>query len=126
MKKTMFQIQSQHGAKPHPLWIPWSVAELAYSVYSGKYGRSQSLETLAERGGFGPGEMDEFLPDWRERCDEIMRLKVALDKLAGLQAHYAGLLNDFDGGQRHPFKSGQEWIDRLVETGDLLPVAQGE
>jgi hypothetical protein len=70
----LFPIQSQRGAKPHPLRIPWSVAELAYSVYSGLYGRDQSLERLAERGGFGPGEMDEFLPDWRERCDEIVAL----------------------------------------------------
>lgn len=74
----MFPIQSQRGAKAHPLSIPWSVAELAYSVYAGLYGRSQSLERLAERGGFGPGEMDMFLPDWRERCDEIERLRAEL------------------------------------------------
>lgn len=65
----LFPIQSERGAKPHPLRIPWHIAELAYSVYSGRYGRGQSLERLAERGGFGPGEMDMFLPDWRERCE---------------------------------------------------------
>lgn len=75
MTDKLFPIQSQRGAKPHPLQIPWSIAELAYSVYSGEYGRSQTLERLAERGGFGPGEMDVFLPDWREMCSEITRLK---------------------------------------------------
>jgi hypothetical protein len=76
----MFPIQRQRGAKPHPLSIPWSLAELAYSVYSSRYGSSQSLERLAERGGFGPGEMDEFVPDWRERCSEVSRLRSALER----------------------------------------------
>lgn len=64
----LFPIQSSRFSRPHPLQIPWVIAELAYSVYAGKHGRSQSLEDLAERGGFGPEEMDRFLPDWRERC----------------------------------------------------------
>jgi hypothetical protein len=76
----LFPIQSKRWAAPHPLQIPWSVAELAYSVYSGSYGRSQSLDRLAERGGFGPGEMDMFLPDWRERCDRITILENAIRK----------------------------------------------
>ena len=74
----MFPIQlgwSRHPVKPHPTRIPWSIAELAYSVYANRYGTSQSLERLAERGGFGPGEMDMFLPDWRERCSEVESLK---------------------------------------------------
>lgn len=76
-----FPIQSQRGAKPHPLSIPWHVAELAYSVYSALYGRGQSLERLAQRGGFGPCEMDNFLPDWRERCDAFKEMKEERDKL---------------------------------------------
>ena len=52
---------------PHPMKVPWSVAELAYSVYVRRGGGDQSLERLAERGGFGASEMDMFLPDWRER-----------------------------------------------------------
>ncbi len=64
----LFPIQSQRGAKPHPTQIPWDIADLAYSVYSARYGREQSLEKLAERHGFGPGEMDELLPGWREMC----------------------------------------------------------
>lgn len=71
----MFPIQRERGAKAYPTQIPWSIAELAYSVYSSKYGKDQSLERLAERHGFAPSEMDEFLPDWRERCDEIKALR---------------------------------------------------
>ena len=77
-----FPIQrGERGVKPHPTRIPWHVADLAYSVYSARFGTSQSLERLAERGGFGPEEMDMFLPDWRERCDENARLKARVAEL---------------------------------------------
>ena len=33
--------------------VPWWLAELAYKSYSKHCGTSQSLERLAERGGFG-------------------------------------------------------------------------
>ena len=37
--------------------IPWWLAEIAYEAYSEKNGKSQSLERLAERGGFGRDEL---------------------------------------------------------------------
>lgn len=49
-----------------PRTIPWSLAERAYIDYSRRYGTNQSLERLAERGGFGPTELDEHVPGWRE------------------------------------------------------------
>lgn len=57
---------------PHPIEVPWYIAELAYSVYVRHGGGDQSLEKLAERGGFGAAEMDQFLPDWRERVAKFM------------------------------------------------------
>lgn len=69
----------QYKGPAHPLAIPWELAELAYSVYRDRYGSSQSLERLAMRGGFGPCEMDEFVPDWRERCDVIAALRAERD-----------------------------------------------
>lgn len=41
--------------------IPWWLAEEAYVYYSAKYGKGQSLERLAERGGFGREELLFFL-----------------------------------------------------------------
>lgn len=76
-----FPILRDRKARPYPTEIPWSVAELAYSVYSSRYGNSQSLQTLANRGGFHPGEMDDFLPDWRERCDENAALRAEKDSI---------------------------------------------
>lgn len=42
--------------KPGPSTIPWWLAEIAYEYYN-RGGGSQSLERLAERGGFGRGEL---------------------------------------------------------------------
>lgn len=75
-----FPIQRTIGVRgmppdPHPTSIPWSVAEKAYGVYSDRYGRDQSLERLAERGGFGAEEMDMFHPGWRDEVSEIVALR---------------------------------------------------
>lgn len=37
--------------------IPWWLAQEAYEFYAARYGKSQSLERLAERGGFGREEL---------------------------------------------------------------------
>ena len=95
MKAFPIQLSSKIS-NPHPMLIPWDIAELAYSVYVSQYGRRQSLERLAERGGFSSREMDEFLPDWRERCDRVRQLTQALLDIKGTaqsrmdQKHGAG------------------------------------
>jgi hypothetical protein len=55
--------------------IPWWLAEEAYAVYSSRYGMEQSIERLAERGGFGAGELDMFIPGWRDRLDRVKQLE---------------------------------------------------
>lgn len=68
--------------------IPWWVAEQAYMVYANKYGDGQSLKRLAERGGFGIEELDEYYPEWRVKCDIIDRLTAELkEKDAQLNAY---------------------------------------
>lgn len=37
--------------------IPWWLAEEAYAFYAKRYGNGQTLERLAERGGFGREEL---------------------------------------------------------------------
>ena len=80
-KERRFPIQNslaqewRAGIRPGPPGIPWSVAEKAYSVYAAKYGRSQTLERLSERGGFSLGEMDEFYSPWREETSRIFELE---------------------------------------------------
>jgi len=74
----MFPLQTQRDVPPGPVSIPWSVAEKAYGAYAAQYGRSQSLERLAQRGGFGWGEMDTLYPPWRQEVDELVRLRADL------------------------------------------------
>lgn len=37
--------------------IPWAVAEAAYEEYRVKFGGAQTLDRIAERGGFGDEEL---------------------------------------------------------------------
>jgi len=68
--------------KPHPTTVPWFVAELAYSRYASKH-ETQTLQRIAERGGFSAAEMDSFLPDWRERCSEPVSLRAPQPDVVG-------------------------------------------
>ncbi len=40
--------------------IDWDTAEQIYTEYACLYGHDQSLETLAQRGGFGWAEVEEI------------------------------------------------------------------
>ena len=58
VERKQFPIQATDG---YPAgWIPWVIAEQAYEEYSKKH-RSQSLERLASRGGFGWFELIHLL-----------------------------------------------------------------
>jgi hypothetical protein len=48
--------------------------------------------------------------------DEVRKLRIALKESVRLQSHYAGLLNQSDGGQRMIFETPEKWIARLIET----------
>ena len=71
LERHEFPIIPVKDAAPHPMRIPWSVAEKAYSSYAAKYGSNQSLKRIAERGGFYANEMDEYHPAWRDECSEL-------------------------------------------------------
>lgn len=51
--------------------IPWSMAELAYRSYHRQH-PGQSLEHLAERGGFGAEEVLRFLIDALSNGDAVL------------------------------------------------------
>ena len=62
--------------------IPWEIAEAAYIEYARKYGKSQTLERMAERGGFHVDELDMFRPSWRA---EIVLLDSAREEITDLR-----------------------------------------
>lgn len=70
MKKFPIQVQSQE-CRQGSAEVPLHIAEEAYKEYAARYGTSQSLERLGERGGFGIFELAELL------YDRIKRLEVS-------------------------------------------------
>lgn len=72
--KRQFPIQSEWDETEHRLlpvtYIPWWLAELAYEYYTRKFGTHQSLERLAERGGFGRREVVAYI---RQDISELFK-----------------------------------------------------
>ncbi len=96
--------------------IPFWLAEEAYRGYSARYGTDQSLERLLSRGGFGDGELDMFVPDWRARIDgdvEVAQTKRYL-VFAGQCYEACGGMHDLHDSFDHPDEAFIEF-KRLIE-----------
>lgn len=94
--------------------IPWSVHEAAWAVYAERFGRYQSPERIAERGGFGVRELDIFHPTWRDESEEIPLLRKRIaeqgERIAELEALVAELADDLEAEVRNThaaFESGE-------------------
>lgn len=61
--------------------IPWWLAEIAYREYQSRFKTSQSLEQLAERGGFGRFELLDLLGNQTETNND----KEAFEELRNSQ-----------------------------------------
>lgn len=51
--------------------VPWWLAEIAYKQYAKLYGKQQTLERLAERGGFGRAELVALLQADKETFELV-------------------------------------------------------
>lgn len=97
LNRRLFPLQCARRNYPGaaaPLSIPWSVAEKAYGVYASLYGTGQSLERLAERGGFGVEEMDQLYPLWREEVSEVAALRAEVERLRAVLASIHDAVDD--------------------------------
>ena len=54
-----------------------------------------------------------YLPVIVDLQKQIIEKDNALEESVKLQSHYAGLLNQYDNGERKQFSTAKEWIDRL-------------
>ncbi|MCE9567656.1 MAG: hypothetical protein K8U57_37115 [Planctomycetes bacterium] len=87
IRPKQFPVMTGNGYGMPKIMIPWNVAVKAYVVYVRDHGGSgQSLERVAERGGFYDKEMDKFYPAWREESEEIHLLRKRVAKLDTLIA----------------------------------------
>lgn len=55
---------------------------------------------------------------------EAERYKAALAESLKLQSHYAGLLNQYDGGKRIQFSGVEQWLERLKTVSDVKPYSK--
>jgi hypothetical protein len=91
---------------PSPARIPWSTAEKAYGVYRARYGSGQSLERIAERGGFYAEELDDLFPGWRAETSEIERLSASL---LALRASVEAIVQEMKRDTEVPQEFGAGW-----------------
>lgn len=68
-----------------PMGIPWELHLEAYAAYSKKWAPQPAMIEGGCRGGFSTGELDDFIPGWRDRAlgitalhEEIARLRAEL------------------------------------------------
>lgn len=64
--------------------IPWSLHLEAYNAYSKRWAPQPALIDLEGRGcrgGFSVGELDDFIPGWRDKVSEIAKLKAEIAEL---------------------------------------------
>jgi len=76
MKTFPIQADYRHGKEAGE--IPWWLAEEAYREYEHRYHNGQTLERLAERGGFSSGELLDLLRNTGDNKKEAKELR---DKL---------------------------------------------
>lgn len=81
--------------------IPWPMHLEAYAVYCKRYSPQPAMIDLKGRGcrgGFSDGELDVFIPGWRERVSPITELQ---QRIVAVRA----ICEDHE--KRHPDPSGQ-------------------
>lgn len=61
--------------------IPWDMHLEAYNAYCKRYGAQQALIEGDCRGGFGVGELDMFIPGWREKLSLVGKLNAEIESL---------------------------------------------
>lgn len=81
----------------------------------------ETAAAIAKRANEKVKDVLRFELDWwsnRERkfLSEISRLTSALEQSIQLQSHYAGLLNQLDGGRRIQFDNAKQWLGRLDQV----------
>lgn len=114
------------NTQPGPPTIPWAIAEEAYAVYGSRWGTDQSLERLAERGGWTSSELDNFVPGWRERASENAKLRSDVERLQGELTELAELKARRDAAEESASRTdgGSSLSTGIHETILVLKEAQ--
>lgn len=111
--------EAERAGKPGPdlrASIPWEVAERAWAIYHARYPNDQNVERMAERAGFSNGEMDDFLPGWRELADEWDELRRKVQELSQRLIELNGRLETI----HEEAESTRNWETVLEQSEDPI------
>jgi hypothetical protein len=90
------------------------VADRAWATYSGRYGRDQSVERLAERGGFSWGEMDDLFPGWRDETCRWRELERENASLLNRVADLTAVGNTYKADAERLARERDDFVDRVT------------
>lgn len=113
-----------------------SLKDWLYGTIYKQYDTAETVDAVQEdvEEYFSDKWIEEFITQVAEesRREEMPKeapksiMLIALQESLKLQAHYAQLLNDWDGGERKIFRSVSQWLDRLRETGTFSTLTKKE
>jgi len=103
--------------------IHWSLHLRAWDAYAAKYGGFQSAADIARRGGFSTGELDGFVPGWRDEVDEINSLR---DRIAVLELERESAMCQIPEHLKKLTLSPEDILVLVMPPSDAPPVEQGK
>lgn len=118
------------------MFIPWAIHLEAYEAHCKKYGPQTALIDLKDRGcrgGFGTGELDDFIPGWRDRVAMFGKLKAKLVALDWQPIETAPKGNEDDGpffdvcwkDMGHDYKPVMRRFIDCYRTGNTVKMQHG-
>lgn len=93
--------------------FPYSAAELAAEARRELEMRRRVYPRWVAAGRMSQEQADKKIDLMRAIAENLETTDFALRESVKLQAHYAFLLNGWDGGKRIVFTSAEEWIERV-------------
>lgn len=107
--------------------IPWSMHLEAYDAYSKKWSPQPALIDLKERGcrgGFSTGELDMFIPGWRDRVGEIAELRARLAAAEALLTQERELVTKVEAAIKEwAYQTACAHEDKVMRAGDAVVTA---
>lgn len=86
-----------------PGGIPWAIHMEAYEAYCRKWGAQPAMIDLEGRncrGGFSTGELDGFIPGWRDRVTDFGKMKTIIPVLLADLTEAAAILRKYEAYHR--------------------------
>ena len=99
--------------------IPWEMHLRAYDAYCKRHGAQPALIDLEGRncrGGFGTGELDMFIPGWRDELSELARLRATVEELRDALETVDGWLVCYPLMDRDDVDKGFSAMHKIVNT----------